>query len=469
MGFIQDKIYPRLPVFLQNVAVSAFGYQWHKRRFSGIFANEYRGFKDREAYTKQQWHDYQTVQLRKLLLHSFQTVPYYREVIRNAGFDEASLHHFELSQITALPLLEKDALRQKGKSELLSVKPEKSGSFYASSGSTGTPTSILYSHNMHQRLSALYEARVRNWAGVSRFNARGMIGGRRIVPDGLGKPPYYRYNFVEKQLYLSAYHISKATVINYVKGLRKYKTEYMVGYAMSNYILARFINEAGLQVPAMKAVLTSSEKLTPQMRQTLSEVYQCKVYDGWSGVEWCGLISENEHEQLLISPDSAFIEIIKTDGTPAAPGEEGELVCTGFLNFDQPLIRYRIGDVVKLAADQQTKCGRNFTVVEEIIGRVEDTVVGRDGREMVRFHGIFVNLPNIIKAQVVQEAMDRFTLNIVTNGLTGTERSTIKNRMESQLGEIILHINEVNDIPLTANGKFKAVISHIKHNHLTSL
>ena len=99
------------------------------------------------------------------------------------------------------------------------------------------------------------------------------------MPDGLAEPPYYRYNFVENQVYLSAYHISTATVDDYVDGLRKHQPKYMVGYAMSNYILATFIKEADLKVPEMKAVLTCSEKLTPEMRNLIGEVYDCKVFD----------------------------------------------------------------------------------------------------------------------------------------------------------------------------------------------
>ncbi len=461
MSFIQDKVYPRLPVFAQNIGISAFGYQWYKRRFGGIFKNEYEGCRQRENYTIQQWNDYQTTQLRKLLVHAFKTVPWYKQVFTKAGFSLSQLERFETVDLCRLPLLEKNSFRLHGKTSLLSSVKEKGGAFFSSSGSTGTPTSILFSYAMHQKSAALYEARVRNWAGVSRFDARGMIGGRRIIPDSSSTPPFYRYNFIEKQIYFSAYHISKLTAPGYAKGLHKYHTKYMVGYAMANYILAKFLQQAGVQPPQMKAVLTSSEKLTPVMRQTLSEVYDCKVYDGWSGVENCGLISENEYGQLLISPDSGFIEILRPDGTPAKPGEEGELVCTGFINYDQPLIRYRIGDMVRLANDQQTKCGRAFTVVDEIIGRVEDVVVAKDGREMVRFHGIFINLPNVVKGQVIQEELERFTINVMTNGLTTDERSAIANRMQSQLGPIDLTINEMHEIPVSNNGKFRAVISNL--------
>ncbi len=44
----------------------------------------------------------------------------------------------------------------------------------------------------------------------------------------------------------------------------------------------------------------------------------------------------------------------------------GEIYSTGFLNYDQPLIRYRIGDRVKLAFDQITMCGRSMMVIDEI-------------------------------------------------------------------------------------------------------
>ena len=409
-----------------------------------------------------QWKAYQTTQLRKLLLHSFNMVPWYNRSFTRAGITAQQLQHFQIDQLNTLPLLEKDTLRQEGKSSLLASEKEKGGTFFSSSGSTGTPTSILFSHAMHQRSSALYEARVRNWAGVSRHDPRGMIGGRRIMPAGNAKPPYYRYNFIEKQLYFSAYHINKQTVPGYAEGLVKYSTQYMVGYAMSNYILAKFLQEAGETPPPMKAVITSSEKLTPTMRNILGEVYNCKVYDGWGGVENCGLISENEYGQLLISPDSALIEILKPDGAPAKPGEEGELVCTGFFNYDQPLIRYRIGDMVKVSEDQVTKCGRAFTVIDEIVGRVEDVVVGKDGREMVRFHGIFVNLPNVVKGQVIQEEIERFTINVMTNGLTAKEREAITSRMISQLGNVEININEMSDIPVGNNGKFRAVISKVK-------
>jgi phenylacetate-CoA ligase len=461
MGLFQ-KLYSALPVGLQNVAVSGYGYFWLKRRFGGIFEKELIGFKERENFSKQQWESYTTKQLQQVLCHAFETVPFYRNAFQQAGIQVSDLRQFSILDLPRLPFLEKNDLRTFGKSTLISLQRERGGEFFASSGSTGTPTQILFSYPMHQRWSAGFEARIRHWAGIDRFTPRGMIGGRRVVPDGIGNPPFYRYNYFEKQVYFSAYHIAANTVSDYVDGMKRYGIGYMTGYAMSNYFLARFIQEKKIEVPQLKAVITSSEKLTPAMRQVFNEVYGSKTYDSWSGVEACGLVSECEHGSLHISPDLGIIELLDDAGKPVKPGETGEVVCTGLINFDQPLIRYRIGDRMQLGVGK-CACGRAMPVINEIMGRVEDTVVGKDGREIVRFHGIFVDLPNLIEAQVIQEDYDVFTIKAVTTGtLTEREEEIIRQRMESQLGKIQLIIQQVPAIPRNANGKFQAVISKVK-------
>jgi phenylacetate-CoA ligase len=464
-GFLHEKIYPILPLFIQNFVISIYGFKWHKRRFGGVFKIELKRYLSREFYNTNQWQDFQEKELRKILIHAFNTVPYYNQSFKDAGLFLKDLDGIDLKNINKIPYLDKNDLRKFGKDSLLSNVREKGGEFYASSGSTGTPTQILFSKAMHQRWSAAFEARIRYWAGLSIKNARGMIGGRRIIQDGNARGPYYRYNMIEKQVYFSAYHINPENAQDYLNGMLKHHVDYMTGYAMSNFILARFIEEKGLKAPKLKAVITSSEKLTQEMRNTYKNVYGCKTYDSYSGLEACGLISECEFGKLHLSPDVGIIELIKENGEYAQPGEIGEAVCTGLLNYDQPLIRYRIGDLIKLSIDQKCECGREMPVIDEIIGRVEDTVIGIDGREMVRFHGIFINMSKIIEGQIIQHTLNEFEIVLVaTDKLEQRDKDELLKRMQSQLGPISLKITEINQIPRNQNGKFKAVISHVKRN-----
>jgi len=451
---------------LQNLFVSAYGYKWKRRRFGGVFKEEYAKAKEREKYTAHQWNDYENMQLQKILRHAFEYVPYYNESFSKHGINSETLQKISTETLSQLPVLTKEDLRKCGTSSLLADRKEKNGEFFASSGSTGTPTQILFSHAMHQRWMALFELRVRNWAGVNSFIPRGMIGGRRVLPTSSNKPPFYRYNFFEKQVYFSAYHISAKNAANFLEGMLRHNVQYMTGYAMSNFFLTRFFKKEHLQAPQLKAVITSSEKLTDEMRQVFKEVYNCKTYDSWSGVEACGLITECEHGSLHISPDAGLIEVLNKNMQPVKSGEAGEVYCTGFINYDQPLIRYSIGDSIILS-DKSCSCGRAMPIVQEILGRNEDVIVGKDGRELVRFHSVFNGMKSVRQAQVIQEDAENITIKIVADEkLDSKEEQIMRERIISQLGDINIRFECVENIPLNKNGKFQAVMSKIKRKHI---
>lgn len=450
------------PIWFQNLAISTFGYFWKKRRFGKDFDFEVQKFVDRENLTSDQWKQYQTIELRNILVSAFDNVSFYTEKYTKAGLTRQDLQNITLDTISKIPPLEKEELRNFGKSTLLSKKLDKSGRFYSSSGSTGKPVSIFLSKKSHQFWTAGYEARVKKWAGVSKDMRRGMIGGRRILPRAESLGPFYRWNFFEKMVYFSAYHISARNVANYVSGIRKYKLDFMMGYAMGNYLLANFIVQEKLKAPKLRAVITSSEKLTDEMRLVFRKAYGCETFDTWSGVEAVAQISECEKHTLHESPDIGIIEVLDQNGIPILPGEIGEAYCTGLYNYDQPLIRYRCGDQLRVS-EKDCECGRSMRTYEEISGRVEDVIEGKDGRKMVRFHGIFIDLEDVIEAQVIQHKIDQIEIKVVSSREKLSEHSieTMTNRVKSQLGKVEIVINQVDAIPKGPNAKFKAVISKI--------
>jgi phenylacetate-CoA ligase len=457
-----NYLYAYSPAWLQNIGVSLFGYVWYKNRFGGVFKEEVKVFKSREEWSYSQFDSYKLEQFRKIVIYALENVAYYRQLYADHSINKEQVENMSLDEVSRIPFLEKNALRLYGESTLMADGYTKNGTFHSSSGSTGTPTKIYFSKVTHQRWSAAFEVRIRHWAGIDYKTPRGMIGGRRVLPNASDGPPYYRFNMVEKQVYYSAYHIAPNTVYNYIEGMRKHGVQYMNGYAVSNYLLASFIKNQGLKAPKLEAVITSSEKLTPQMRAVFEEVYQCKSYDSWSGVEACALVSECEHGSLHISEDVGILEILDENGNEVGEGETGEVVCTGFLNYDQPLIRYRIGDRMTKGKGQ-CKCGRQMPIIEEIEGRLEDVVTGPDGRQMVRFHSIFVGIPTIERTQVIQHSIDHLEIKIQNEvSLTEEEVKLIDTRVRSQLGQIKLVINQHQQIEQSKSGKYKAVISHLK-------
>lgn len=459
-----ESIYFKMPICIQNVGISTYGYFWKKHRFGGDFISKVKASREREFYTYEQWQAYQTMALRKLLLHAFDSIPFYNERYCSLGIERGFLANITLEQLKLLPYTTKEDFRKYGDTTMLSPKLAK-GSFEHSSGSTGTPVHIYMPDYVSQTFSALMETRVLNWAGVDYKTPRGMVGGRRIIPDSNMIPPFYRYNFFEKQTYFSAYHISAQTISNYLAGIIENKVEWLTGYAMSIYFIADFIDKAGLKAPRLKAVITSSEKLTEKMREVISGVFGCKVFDSYSGCEACGLISESSEGELLVSPDAGIMEFLDENGKEVSSGGIGEIVSTGLINFDQPLIRYKIGDMARVAKNQYLRTKHQMLKIDEIIGRVEDVVVGSDGRKMVRFHSLFIGIEGLIQSQLIQRTYFDFVLRlIIDNELYKyiDAEKTIRDRLESQIGKVNIVYEYVEFLPVNGNGKVKTVISFVK-------
>jgi len=463
MNQLVEDFYNKMPTGIQNICISMYGYYWKKKRLGGLFNKYLEEIRNREYFTYDQWQHYQTLQLRKILVHAYKSVPYYLNKFKNAGIDLRFLENITLNNLKMIPCTTKDDFRKYCQNFMLSKKRAR-GVYFSSSGSTGTPTHIYTPDYFSQQAAAYMEARVLNWAGVGFKYPRGMVGGRRILPESNMTPPYYRYNVFEKQTYFSAYHISENTIENYLNGIIENKVAWMHGYAMSNFYIADFIKKAGLKAPQLKAVITSSEKLTEEMRAVISSVFKCRVYDSYSGGEFCGLISESSKGELLVSPDVGIMEFVDQNGRDVSNGQIGEIISTGFINYDQPLIRYKIGDLAKVSISQTLLTNHNMTKIDEIIGRVEDTVIGKDGRKMVRFHSLFIDIPGLIQSQLIQKTFTDFDIKLIIDksvyNYTESEQ-TISKRLKSQIGEVSMNFLYVTSIPAEKNGKVKAVISFV--------
>jgi phenylacetate-CoA ligase len=468
MSKLTDRVYAISPPFIQRLGIQAFGLYWSVRRLGPVFEQTWREYVARESWSADRMLEFVEKQLSAQVIRAYYEVPYYREAFRSHGITEELIANFKLHDLPKLPLLEKAIVRQNPKALLTKSFASHPPASFATSGTTGTPIRVFWDAATHQRLIGAREARSFRWAGVSYRDSRSMIGGRLIIPKAEAKPPFWRYNRWERQLYLSAFHISRKNVPDYVKALNRYGPVTMTGYASGNFFLARFIAELDLKVHTPRAIITGSERLEPHMRSTLQSVFRTRAYEEYGAVENCALASECEHGNMHVNLDFGYMEILRPDGQPAAPGEIGEVVVTGFTNPNQLFIRYRIGDLASWGSGT-CPCGRaSLPMLGTLVGRQEDTVLGPDGRETVRFHGIFIDLPGVLEGQIVQKSRSEILVNLVP-GLDYSEKieDVIRSRIRTRLGpEISVVIDPLGSIPRAPNGKYRAVISHVQRDSL---
>jgi len=459
-------LYQHLPVFAQNLGMSLYGLSYRHERLGGDFERHVAGFRERDRWSPAAMQQYVQDELRRTLLHAYDQVPFYRSAWPRAGLSRRDLEQLRVSDMARLPITPKEAVRRDPMSFVAGdVARRTKLRRYYTSGSTGTPVTTICHAEAHRKFVAGREVRSFGWAGVSVRRPRSVIGGRLVVPRAHARPPFYRYNLAERQTYFSAFHISPATAADYVEGFNRFRPDVLTGYAYSHYLLGRMILERGLSLDyAPKAAILGSEKLTPEMRSVIEQAFNTRAYEEYGAVENCMLATQCEYGSLHSSPDFGLLEVVDDRGEPVPAGHEGRVVCTGFLNEAQPMIRYDIGDVARLS-EKACGCGRTqFPVVEEIVGRLEDSVIGPDGRELVRFHGVFVNLPSVIEGQVVQEEIDLLRIRVVARSeLQQSEEDLIRRRIVSErLGNVRVIIERVPRLERTERGKVVAVISKVK-------
>jgi len=453
-----DALYARVPVWLQNGMVSAYGLYWRWARFGGDYPRHLQGYLQREHFTAEEWQAYQARLLADVLKVCVQHVPFYRHAWTLA--EKRGALDGDLSQ---LPLLEKTHLREQDPLFIRSDRNPLIKFRFLTSGTTGTPIACTYTLGELRNSLALREARSARWAGVSFDQPRATFSGRMVEPAPERETHIYRYNAAEKQVYFSAFHLKPATAFRYIDALRKHHVRWMTGYAVSIYLLAKYVLDQSIETPDISAIITTSEKLTAEMRLVIEKAFKTKVFEEYSTVENALFASECEHGRLHVSPDVGVVEILRPDGTPCAPGEIGEVVTTCLVRTYQPLIRFRLGD---LAAwdPEPCPCGRQMPVIKEVVGRIEDVVTGPDGRQLVRFHGIFVDQPHVVEGQIIQEDLHRFTVKVVpTAGFGQEDVQEIQQRMLQRLGlGVEVSVETVSEIERTTSGKFQAVISRVK-------
>lgn len=205
---------------------------------------------------------------------------------------------------------------------------------------------------------ALFEARTRRWNGVSRHENWAILGGQLIASTNTRRPPFWVWNAPMNQLYMSTYHLAPDLIPYYCDALKRYRIKYVQAYPSALYSIAQEVLRLGRKDLHMVVVIANAEPLFDYQRQTISEAFNCPVRETYGMAEFVASASECARGQLHLWPEVGRVEVFE-GAQPVDNGSPGDLICTGLLNSDMPLIRYYIGDRgALLAAKGPCSCGR---------------------------------------------------------------------------------------------------------------
>jgi phenylacetate-CoA ligase len=249
----------------------------------------------------------------------------------------------------------------------------------------------------------------------------------------------------------------------YLAELERIQPKEIIGYPSAIYAVAEYCLRRRLP-PLVKprAVVTNSETLWAWQRAAIEKVFGCQVADYYGSAECVAFAGQCEAGSYHFNPHLSIVEIVDGQGRPVGPGESGALVATTLTNDVMPLIRYRIGDDATRSASR-CPCGSPWPSASAILGRQDDVIITPDGRPIGRIDHIFKGMTGIRECQVIQETATAVRLDVVPGtGFDAAQRALLVRHLRERIGqEFEIDIRLVREIPRTARGKFRGVISHV--------
>lgn len=134
---------------------------------------------------------------------------------------------------------------------------------------------------------------------------------------------------------------------------------------------------------SLREIWTGGEAFSPAMRRDVAEAFACPVTTSYGSSEFLCLAFECHHGHLHLNSDWAILESVDEQGRQVKPGQTGfTTLLTNLANHVQPLIRYDLGDIVKIG-DQPCTCGSTLPLLE-VVGRSDEAMwLGPPGAKAV--------------------------------------------------------------------------------------
>jgi len=425
----------------------------------------FRTFLNQLQLEQDEIQEIQLNKFQKLISYAWEKSSFYKTRLKSIGAEPGDFT--DPLKIKSIPALTREDLQHHWKEIIPSGIDINSLNKGSSSGSTGVP--VVYYKNSDSS-SAGQAAGYVCWS----------LGGWKLGMKGLhiwGNPTtvkneWSRLSSKMKARFLShykfpAYQLTEPDKIRELADLiEKEKFEFIDGYTNSIYILADYVKQnQGALKHKLNMVFTTAENLHDYQRQTINEtlgpvfdLYGCSEINGIAGeCATCG--------KYHVMDTHVIVEY----GKVMDEFENRELIITDLDNYAFPLIRYQNNDLGKSYSGSQS-CTIPFSRMEQVSGRQSDIIILPDGGTLSvpSFFGsmLLKKINGIVKYQIEKDRPDHLLLKfVVGKTFSDKDKETIGNSMKDYLGDRIKwDIAIVDDIPVSATGKFKLVIDKTKQD-----
>jgi phenylacetate-CoA ligase len=408
----------------------------------------YRFLKETEKWSKQALEELQWKRLKEILNYAYNHSAYYKK-----KWDEAGVHPGDIRQpddMKKIPVITKSELIKHNK-DIHSKENFTKKFFSVTSGTTGESLSFWKDENADSwNRAAIF--RGYSWYGVRPWDFNGYFWG-------------FDFSFWKKiKIRIADWLVNRYRLFTYEekafeKFVRKMRNAvYLEGYSSAIYQTAKLINERGLPKPLkMKMVKGTSEKIYPYYMKEVEKAFGRKMIGEYGAAE-SGLIAfECPEGNLHMVSEGVYVE-----------ESEGKIIVTNLIMRSFPVIRYELGDYIKLKpASFKCSCGMAHPVIEEITGRIGKNVYGKRGiYPSLYFYYVFKNLEKNRGLQTVYQVVQKEKGKLdfyIMDAFNEVESGYLKEEIRKLFGDDMdFTVTVKKDLLSDKKAKFKDFISYIE-------
>lgn len=413
-----------------------------------------------QEWTLEKLEQYQMEKLRILMHEVYENVPYYQNLFRSLKLHPSELD--TLQSLREIPLLSKDIIRNNS-SDLIN-RNSKNLITSSTSGSTGE---ALVFQMGKERISMDIAARCRahRWWGIEIGNRELVLWSSKYKNKFGKKITKYRDALLRSKL-IEIVNFDNSTLDRYLSIIESYDPQSIFGYTAVIRLLSKHVMESGrvLNVPNLKVIFTTSEKLHDEDRKLIEKAFKCRVGDEYGARDAGFIAHECPYGGMHVTMEGIIVEIVDTNGNILPEGEAGEVVVTNLFSRDFPIIRYRTGDIASISKNR-CSCGRELLQIKNIHGRSNDYLLNKNHAliHYTKITHVLRELDEIRSFRIIQKDLDKIVIQIsVASSLDEAILEKIQDDVRKKMGcDMKVIVQQYDKIPLTTGGKHRHVINEL--------
>jgi phenylacetate-coenzyme A ligase PaaK-like adenylate-forming protein len=398
--------------------------------------------------------------LKKLLVHSYENIEFYRERMASCGFNPYKIR--SLSELEQLPVLSKEEYRS-FVDRVLIKNPEayKSWYFDSTSGSTGIPLRI-----------------VRTWPERGYMIAKWLrelyLNGFSCTDHSFRAVTPYRLT-AGKDIFLQNFGLFRRTLLPFTAPDREIVESYQEAqpdfyYSTQNGAIrfCKYALEHNIKIKKPKMYSVGGSVIDQNCRELFTSVLGGDNFFETYAAEETGVLAFQIRGSsgLNFSHDTTILELVAPDGSIVE--NEGSCLITDLGIYSFPMIRYELGDQLETYTDES-----GLRKIKKIRGRLNDWLVWRDGSRsgMGYFYEIMARYTSSISQfRIIQEDYEHIRILIVLSPLrdqiretpAGIEHSLVESLNKHLRADIEYQVEFVDRIPPDETGKIRIIISKVQ-------